>query len=560
MSFGWAGSDVFQLARLAWNTVQNSRKACGEYDDLTRETLRLHAVLRRLAQEMAEQESPINRPGETSKGQLERIAIDCGVVLTKLDKIVTAYASLGEEKRSARKIWRIVRFGNGQLVDLREVRSKLMSYTSEMLLYLNLVSMSTLGRVEQRMSRVEGVLRDIKIAVEKKTAHTTLGGNQGGSVCTSHTSDDTGFWRGLRRNLIKDGLPSAAIHKHRHLIKKYVKELGARGILDVSPSIESDQPPQAVHSESGIVERFQQLLGNCNVDLHSPRNHDRNVGVQPLENFNEQYHGDLTNPNLAEDIDANFSVVPYPGNDHGPSSQFRPSGVDISRNRNLNASLHSRREVHRSATSQSPFEAKNTSKSRPETMPVYRMRLENLVPLKSSGRNYPKAPSDTSDSSHTSDLSDTSDSSHTSDLSDTSDSSSESDSETFKDNYLSPVSKLLARLIFGTAKEEGRKRPGLRVPFWKSSNRKYPKAPSDTSDSSSESDSEIFEKNHLPPRPKPLARQTRSRISGERPYIKGPRPFQSYPNKICRIPERPSVGSRGGPTRSPPVALYVKRR
>ena len=548
MSFGWAGSDVFLLARLAWNTVQNSRKACGEYDDLTRETFRLHAVLQRLAQEVAKQESPINRTGETSKEQLERISIDCKVVLTKLDKIVTAYASLGEEKRSAHKIWQKVRFGNGQLVDLREIRSKLMSYTSEMLLYLNLVSIGTVGRIEQRMSRGEGVLRDIKIAVEKKTAHTTLGGNQEGSVWTSYTGDDTGFWRGLRRDLIKDGLPSAAIHKHRHLIKKYVKELGARGILDVSPSIESDQPPQAVHSESGIVERFQQLPGNCNVDLHSPRNHDRNVGVQPLENFNEQYHGDLTNPNLAEDIDANLSVVPYPGNDHGPSSQFRPSGVDISRNRNLYASLHSRREVHRSATSQLPFEAKNTSNSRPETMPVDQLQPEDLVPLKPSDRNYPKAPSDTSDSSDTSEICDTSES------------SSYSVSEIFEEIHLAPWPKPLARLTFRTAQVGDRKQPGLWVPLRSSNRRKYPETSSDTSDSSSESDSELSEENRLPPRPNPLARQTRSRISGERPYIKEPRTFQSYPNESRRISERPSVGSRGGLILSPPVAQYMKRR
>ena len=486
MSFGWSGSDVFLLTRLAWNTVRNSRKACGEYDDLTRETSRLYAVLQRLEQEVAKQESPINRPGETSKEQLERIAIDCKVVLTKLNKIVTAYASLGEEKRSVHKIWQKVRFGNGQLVDLREIRFKLMSYTSEMILYLNLVSMGTVGRIEQRMSRDEGVLRDIKIAVEKNTAHTTLGGNQEGSVWTSYTGDDIGFWRGLRRDLIKDGLPSAAIHKHRHLIRNYVKELGARGILDVSPSIERDQPPQAVHSESGIVERFEQ-------------------------DFNEQYHGDLTYPNHAEDIDASFSVVSYPGNDHGPSSQFRLSGVDISRNRDSNDSLHSRCEVHHSATSQWPLEAKNSSKSRSETMPVDRMRPGNPVPLKSSNRDYPKAPSDTSDSS------------------------SESGSDISEENHLPPRPKPLARQAFRTAQVEDRKQPGLWVPL-KSSNRNYPETPSDTSDSSSESGSETSEGNYLSPISKLLARL------------------------IFKISERPSVGSRGGSTRSPTVARYAKMR
>ena len=206
MSFGWSGSDVFLLAQLAWNTVQNSRKACGEYDELTREALRLHAVLQRLEQEVAKSESPLNRPGETSKEQLQRIATDCEVVLRQLDKIVAAYASLSEEKRSARKIWQRVRFGNGQMADLGDLRSKMTLYTSEMLLYLNLVSMSTVGRIEQRMDRDGGVLREIKIAVEKKTAHTVLcGGSREGSVLTTYADDDAKFWRGYAAISSKTG-------------------------------------------------------------------------------------------------------------------------------------------------------------------------------------------------------------------------------------------------------------------------------------------------------------------------------------------------------------------
>ena len=70
---------------------------------------------------MAKPDSPINRPGEPSKERLERNAIDCEVVLKQLDEIVTAYAALSEEKRSVRKIWQRVRFGNGQMVDLGDL-------------------------------------------------------------------------------------------------------------------------------------------------------------------------------------------------------------------------------------------------------------------------------------------------------------------------------------------------------------------------------------------------------------------------------------------------------
>ena len=326
MSFGWSGGDVFLLAQLAWRTFQNSRKACGEYDELTREALRLHAVLQRLEQEVAKPDSPINRPGETSKEQLERIAYDCELVLKQLDKIVTAYASLSDEKRSARKIWQRVRFGNGQMADLGDLRSKLVLYTSEMLLYLNLVSMSTVGRIEQRMDRNGGVLRDIKIAVEKKTAHTVLcGGNREGSVLTAYADDDTGFWRGLRRDLIKDGLPSAAIHKHKHLIKEYVKELGARGILDEDLSKENDPQQLDVHANFEIKEEVQGLPNDRNVSFNVPQTHDHNAGVQPLENLNEQSHGASFDYTIAKDLESD----PPPANPHAstPKSEMRGNRI-----------------------------------------------------------------------------------------------------------------------------------------------------------------------------------------------------------------------------------------
>ncbi|CAD6574136.1 MAG: hypothetical protein ASARMPREDX12_006397 [Alectoria sarmentosa] len=326
MSFGWSGGDVFLLAQLAWRTFQNSQKACGEYDELTREALRLHAVLQRLEQEVAKPESPINRPGETSKEQLERIATDCELVLKQLDNIVTAYASLSDEKRSARKIWQRVRFGNGQMADLGDLRSKLVMYTSEMLLYLNLVSMSTVGRIEQRMDRNGGVLRDIKIAVEKKTAHTVLcGGNREGSVLTAYADDDTGFWRGLRRDLIKDGLPSAAIHKHKHLIKEYVKELGARGILDEDLSEANDPQQLDVHANGEIKEEVQELPNDRSVSFNVPQTHDHNAGVQPLKDLNEKFHGASFDDTIAKDLEND----PPRANPHAstPKSEMRGNTI-----------------------------------------------------------------------------------------------------------------------------------------------------------------------------------------------------------------------------------------
>lgn len=168
------------------------------------------------------------------------------------------------------------------------------------------------------MDRDGGVLRDIKIAVEKKTAHTVLsGGNQEGSILTSYADDDTGFWKGLRCDLIKDGLPSAAIHKHKHLIKEYIRELGARGILDDDSSKETDQQLINIDAHSGITEEVQELPNNRIVNRDIPQTHDQDIDIQRSENFTEQSLSDSLDNIIVEDVESQ----PRPADPRAPVSQ-----------------------------------------------------------------------------------------------------------------------------------------------------------------------------------------------------------------------------------------------
>ena len=97
-----------------------------------------------------------------------------------------------------------------------------------------------------------------------------------------------------------------------------------------------------------------------------------------------------------------------------------------------------------------------------------------------------------------------------------------------------------------------RMKPGNAVPL-KSSNLKNTKAPSDISESSSESDSEMAEENQPPARPTPQ-RKTTFGISEGRSYVMEPETFQSRPKENRRTSERPSMGPREGSARAPPLA------
>ena len=229
MSFGWSASDIASLVKLAYKTTQGARAACGQYDELTRQVESLHTILKRLHLEVARPESSINRQ-ESYGGELESIAAGCDEVLTQLDKILVKYNALSEQERSSRRLWKKIRFGS-VVADVAEIRSKVSHYTSALSLFLNLVSVGTVGAIENKMNQAGGDLRDIKAALNRITAHSATE-RQEGSVLTTYTNDDRNAWRELRRGLIEAGFRDSLVRKHMDTIMAYVKELGDNGVLD----------------------------------------------------------------------------------------------------------------------------------------------------------------------------------------------------------------------------------------------------------------------------------------------------------------------------------------
>lgn len=236
MSFGYSVGDAVLLTQVAWKTLQNTRKACGEHDELTREVLSLHIVLQRLEQEYSKTESPLNRSSDTYKEELRVIGRGCERVLGVLNTIVEKYNRLSEEERSWRKLWQKIRFGNGQVADLQDLRSKIVTHTSAMSLFLNMVSLGSVGRIEQQMTEAGGDLQEIKLAIHSIAAHLISNPNNEGSVLSSYTNDDKSVWKEFRRELRREGFASSDLKRNKTLIVAYIKELGDRGLFDDNDS------------------------------------------------------------------------------------------------------------------------------------------------------------------------------------------------------------------------------------------------------------------------------------------------------------------------------------
>ena len=244
MSFGFSIGDVFILSNLAWRVVQKSRKACDEHENLTREVSALQTILQRLEQETENPESPINvgTSGNPNREELRVILADCEKLLRVLDDVLNKYNALSEQERSRRKVWQKVKFGNGEMANLSDLRSKVLFFNSSITFYLNILSMETVGRIEQEMNKSGGILRDIQSAVNSLTIKMISQDCKDGSVSTNYSDDVGAMWRGFRKELRQNGFSDSIVRKHKRLMLDYIKELGDRGFLDENGSYEKYSP------------------------------------------------------------------------------------------------------------------------------------------------------------------------------------------------------------------------------------------------------------------------------------------------------------------------------
>jgi hypothetical protein len=122
-------------------------------------------VLKRLEKEVSKPQSILNSGDDDRRNELATLASNCKGVTNVLLQILEKYNALSEEKRRVTKLWKKVRFGNGEMQDLSAIRLQLSAHTNAITLFLNLLSINSHGNVEQYMSLQFRELRNIRADV-----------------------------------------------------------------------------------------------------------------------------------------------------------------------------------------------------------------------------------------------------------------------------------------------------------------------------------------------------------------------------------------------------------
>ncbi|KAL2046600.1 hypothetical protein ABVK25_011725 [Lepraria finkii] len=233
---------------------------------LTREISSLHVVLWRLDFEYKRSDNPINRPDNPCREEFRTFVDGCEKAIDPLDRIAEKFSSLSDRERGGKKVWQRVRFGNGKMAGLGDLRTKIVFYMSAISLLINIVSMNTIGSVEKQMDEAGGDLRELKIELNGVAAHLMSGNSLEGSVLTTYSEDDKAVWKAFPRELIKDGIRSSVTERYNEIIKAYVKELGSRGLLESSrgSSVNQDE------TLSKRLNDFPSSVGRTSYTIHLP--------------------------------------------------------------------------------------------------------------------------------------------------------------------------------------------------------------------------------------------------------------------------------------------------
>jgi len=138
MAFGKSADDYRELAGAAHVTLTNSRKACGDGDALTLSISSLHYVLSRLSSNIAASDKEggfRQREGDNRWRELATLARDCARLLNVLNQVLGKYNILSDEKKKTTKLWRKVKFGNGETLDLDKIQVEMGTYTQAITLF-----------------------------------------------------------------------------------------------------------------------------------------------------------------------------------------------------------------------------------------------------------------------------------------------------------------------------------------------------------------------------------------------------------------------------------------
>lgn len=244
MSFGFSLSDFESIAKYSWKMYKACKGASSDFEEISREALSLHVVLKELEDAVGDPTSLVNRVADSKKQELLQSIRNCKKTLGILENLVQKYHSLGTDKE---RKWDIIRFGAEAL---EPIRSKLMLSVANLSLFLSSLETSSLARIESLLEKLIAEVRS---------------GRKAPTVLSSVLDDTSVGWPQLKNELTSEGIPKADVEMYKGSIQDWIREANEEGLFDdPDPGLTSSK---SIHLRPLSVRRYSTSLAGSSEEV-----------------------------------------------------------------------------------------------------------------------------------------------------------------------------------------------------------------------------------------------------------------------------------------------------
>ncbi len=213
MSFGVGVGDFLAVGRLVLDLYNACKDAPGEFQEICHELSSIHTVLSGLATQAQDPTSLLIKQGKERIPEWTKIQENLEFTLGELQDLVKRYYKMG------RNAWLRIQFVSENLTQLR---GRLNFHLNVINAFVGSLSLSTLGRMEPALGRIEVMLRE-SVQEERR-------GDKEPTVLSAYENNDSISWEKVERDLALEGVSKQEFEKNKDRIKEllsWVVEHGA---------------------------------------------------------------------------------------------------------------------------------------------------------------------------------------------------------------------------------------------------------------------------------------------------------------------------------------------
>ncbi|KAG8533998.1 uncharacterized protein KY384_000840 [Bacidia gigantensis] len=201
MSFGVAIGDFVAIGTLAWNIYRSCKGMRAEFEEVGREALAAHTVMKELEYEVNDHQSALNRCHLTKRQELIQLVEGLRTTLQNFDNIIIKYKGF---TRRERRVWDQLRFA---AINLSAPREQLTLHLTAINAFMDGVSRGTLARLETVLLELVREVRE---------------GRRAPTVVSIDQPQDTSGWKELELELAEDGITASDVADHKVAIRAFL--------------------------------------------------------------------------------------------------------------------------------------------------------------------------------------------------------------------------------------------------------------------------------------------------------------------------------------------------